>query len=148
MTGELIINKALEPIVLEANGASIANNALAQADDAIYDIFADGEGRPDAKFILSVTYATAPTEGTLLSLYARPLDIEGTNDAEVPEATRPTVLIGHFAVNNVTTTQYIELLAEDVPWKAAYYLHNNGTGQTVSVGWGLGVIPFTRGQAA
>ena len=147
MSGETII-KLGTPKTLEANGASIANNTLAQADDASYSVASDGAYYPDAKFVISVTFGTAPTEGTTLALYARPLDIDGTNDAEVPETTRPTVFIGTFAVNNVTTAQYIELLAQDVPWSASYYIHNNGTGQTVSSGWTLKVTPCTVAPAA
>ena len=147
MSGETII-KLGTPKTLEANGASIANNTLAQADDTGYSISADGAYYPDAKFVIAATFVTAPTEGTTLALYARPLDIDGTNDAEVPETTRPTVFIGTFSVNNVTTAQYIELLAQDVPWSASYYIHNNGTGQTVSAGWTLKVTPCTVAPAA
>ena len=147
MSNETIVTLGT-PKTLEANGASIANNTLAQADDANYSISADGAYFPDAKFVLAATFGTAPTEGTTLALYASPLDIDGTNDAEVPETTRPTVFIGTFAVNNVTTTQYIELLTQDVPWNASYYLHNNGTGQTVSAGWTLKVTPYTVAPAA
>lgn len=147
MSGETIL-KLGTPKTLEANGASIANNTLAQANDASYSISSDGAYYPDAKFVLSATFGTAPAEGTVLALYARPLYIDGTNDAEVPETTRPTVFIGTFTVNNVTTAQYIELIAQDVPWNAAYYLHNNGTGQTLSAGWTLKVTPFTVEAAA
>ena len=136
------------PKTLESSGASIASGSLAKADDASYGVVADGGYFPDAKFVISATFATAPTEGTTLALYARPLNIDSTNDAEVPETTRPTVFIGAFVVNNVTTAQYIELLAQDVPWNASYYLHNNGTGQTVSAGWTLKVTPFTVTAAA
>lgn len=147
MSGETIL-KLGTPKTLEANGESIANNTLAQADNASYSVASDGAYYPDAKFVISVTFGTAPTEGTTLALYARPLDIDGTNDAEVPETTRPTVFIGTFVVNNVTTAQYIELLAQDVPWSASYYIHNNGTGQTVSAGWTLKVTPCTVAPAA
>ena len=147
MSGETIL-KLGTPKTLEANGESIANNTLAQADNAGYSVSTDGAYYPDAKFVLAATFGTAPTEGTTLALYARPLDIDGTNDAEVPEMDRPTVFIGTFVVNNVTTAQYIELLAQDVPWNAVYYLHNNGTGQTVSAGWALKVTPFTVAPAA
>lgn len=134
-------------VTLEANGGSITNGSVVQADDANYAISSYAY-YPHAKFVASFTFGTAPTEGTALSLYARPLDIDSTNDAEVPEATRPTVFIGSFIVNNVTTAQYAELIAEDVPWNAAYYLHNNSTGQTVSAGWTLKVLPFTVKPAA
>lgn len=147
MSNEAII-KLGTPKTLEASGASIANNALAQANDATYSIVADGAYYPDAKFVLAATFGTAPTENTALALYARPLNIDSTNDAETPETTRPSVYVGSFVVNNVTTTQYIEMLAYNVPWEAEYYLHNNGTGQTLSSGWALKVTPCTVGPAA
>lgn len=147
MAGESILVRGTAK-TLEDNGAAITNNALAQADNAIYDVFADGGGYRDAKFVLSnVVFPVAPTEGSLISLYAQPLDIDGTADAEVPEASRPTVFIGNFTVNNVTTPQAMELLAEDPPWRAAYYIHNNGTGQTLSAGWVLKATPFTEAPA-
>ena len=147
MAGERILVKGT-PKTLEANGAAIANNALAQADDAIYDIFTDGAGMTDARIGVQFKFATAPTEGTVLAIYAQPLDIIGTADAEVPEATRPTVYIGSVVVNNVTTVQTAEVIARDLPWKAAYYLHNNGTGQTVSAGWVMEFTPCTDAAAA
>jgi hypothetical protein len=147
MAGETII-KLGTPITLETNGASISNNAVAQADDDIYSVVDDGAGYPDAKFVVSFAFGTAPTENTTLELYARPLDISSTNDAEVPEATRPTVRLGSFVVNNVTSTQYAEEIVQDVPWKFSAYLHNNGTGQTVSAGWTLTITPCTVGPAA
>lgn len=147
MAGERILVKGT-PKTLEAGGAAIANNALAQADDATYDIFADGAGMTDARIGVQFQFATAPTEGTVLAIYAQPLDIIGTSDAEVPEATRPTVYIGSVVVNNVTTVQTAEVIARDLPWKAAYYLHNNGTGQAVSAGWVMEFTPCTDAAAA
>ena len=140
MAGEMIDVRGT-PQTLEANGASIANNAVGVADDATYDKVSDGGGFPDAEFVMSFAYGTAPTEGAVIALYARPLDIDGTNDAEVPEATRPTYYVGNFVVNNVTSTQYATLIARDVPKLATYYPHNNATGQTISAGWTLKVIP-------
>lgn len=127
---------------LEANGGSITNNSVVQADDATYDTASDGEGAPDAEFVLGFTFGTAPTEGTVLALYARPLDIDSTNDAEVPEAARPTRHVGTFVVNNVTSAQYAICLGRRLPKLASYYVHNAGTGQTVSAGWTLKVTPI------
>ena len=140
MAGETIVVFGT-PKTLEANGGAIANNAVVQADDATYDQVSDGAGFMYADFVLGFTYATAPTEGAVLALYARPLDIDGTNDAEVPEAARPTMFIGSFVVNNVTTAQYAQLIERQVPKLASYYIHNSATGQTVSAGWTLKVTP-------
>lgn len=146
MSGETIVVYGTTK-TLEANGASIANNTLTQADDATYGTVADGGSFPDADFALAFAFSVAPTEGTVLSLYARPLDVDGTSDTEVPEVTRPTRFIGSFVVNNVTTTQYAQLTAQDVPKLASYYLHNNGTGQSVSAGWTLKVTPRSYSAA-
>lgn len=147
MAGEMIVVLGTQK-TLEANGASIANNALAQADDASYGIVADGSSYPHARFVLAGAFATAPTENTVLALYARPLNIDSTNDADAPETTRPVVFIGSFVVNNVTTTQYLAVDARNVPWEADYYIHNNGTGQTLSAGWTLKVTPYSFKPAA
>jgi hypothetical protein len=146
MSGEAIVVYGAKK-VLKSAGALLANNALLQADDATYDVTVDGVGYPDAIFTLSGQFATAPTEGTVISVFARPLAIDGTNDSEIPEAARPTRFIGAFVVNNVTTLQAMELLAVDLPRKASYYLMNSGTGQSLSAGWQLSVYPRTYKMA-
>lgn len=128
---------------LEANGASIASAAIGQANDASYGVVADGANFPHAKFVLSGSFSVAPSENTVLLLSARTINIDGTNDAEVPEATRTGIPIGQFVLNNVTSTQYIECIAFDVPWEADYYIYNANSGQTLATGWTLKVTPFT-----
>lgn len=149
MSGESIVVRGTTK-TLESNGASIANNAIGLADDQSYDMDADGAGFPDVEFVLVCTYGTAPTENAVISLMARPLDIDGTSDADVPEVSRPNLPIGSFSVNNVITTQTILInggYAQDVPKKADYYLLNNGTGQSISAGWKLLATPRTRKAA-
>ncbi|MEY5100521.1 MAG: hypothetical protein RJA36_3240 [Pseudomonadota bacterium] len=128
---------------LEANGSSITNNSVVQADDANYDTVSDGEGAPDAEFTASFTFGTGPTENTVLAVYARALDVISTGDAEVPELARPGRYIGAFVVNNVTTLQYgTPFIGRNLPKLASYYLANVGTGQTVSAGWTLYATPI------
>ncbi len=147
MSGEAIVKRGTQK-TLEASGASIVNNALAQADDATYSLSSDGGDYPDARFVLACTFGTAPTENTTINLYARPLDVDGTLDTDVPETTRPTLYIGRFKVNNVTSQQVLVLYAKELPDLAEYYIHNNGTGQTISSGWTLKVSPRSVGPAA
>jgi hypothetical protein len=143
MAGEAIVVVGT-PKTLEASGASAANLTVTQANDATYGIVADGASFPDAKFVLAVQHATAVVENTYISLFARPLNIDSTNDSEVPEAARPTAWIGTFTLNNaaINTNQYMELIARDVPWVAEYYIYN-ASGQTISAGWTLKVTPFS-----
>lgn len=145
MANETILKFGV-PKMLETNGASIANASVVAATGS-YDVAADGDNYPDARFSASFAFSVAPTEGAMLSLYARPTGLVGGGAAQAPEATRPTVFIGSFVVDNVTTPQYATLVARDVPWAAKYYLHNNGTGQSVSAGWQLEVTPFTVAPA-
>lgn len=146
MSNEAIVYLGTQK-TLEASGAAIANNTLVQADDASYSIIADGAKYPDAEFVLTVQYTTAPTENTTLALYARSLDVDGTADADAPETTRPEKFIGTYPVNNVTTVQTLVLRAQDVPTVGDYYIHNVGTGQQVNAGWVLKVTPRTIGPA-
>lgn len=128
---------------LEASGASITAAAVVQANDASYSLSADAANWPDAEFVLTCAFGTAPTEGRSLNLLARLLDIDGTNDAPVPEVARPGHYVGSFIVDNTTSTQYLHLqgiVSYDLPRLADYYLHN-GTDQTLSAGWKLVVRP-------
>lgn len=147
MSGERIVAVGTVK-TLEASGASIANAAVAQANDASYDIVADGGGYADAQFVLSGAFSVAPAEGGLLVLMAQPLDVDGTADTETPELARPTERIGAFVVNNVTTTQTMRLFARNLPLKADYWIGNRDTGQTLSSGWTLKVTPMSEGAAA
>lgn len=145
MANELIV-KFGTPKTLEANGGAISNGAVGQANDAAYSIVSDGAYYPDGDFVLKATFAVAPTEGAPISLLARPLNIDGTADAETPEATRPTRFIGNFFPNNVTTDQYMILTGRDLPTEAEYYLLN-ASAQEVSAGWTLKVTPRTVAPA-
>lgn len=147
MAGEAIY-KYGTPKTLEANGGSISNGSVVQANDFTYSVVSDGAYYPDAEFVAGFTYGTAPTEGTALVLLARPINIDGTNDAEVPEAGLPQVFIGSFPVNNVTSLQYQICVGYNLPKEAEYYIYNASTGQTVSAGWTLKVTPRTYAPAA
>lgn len=146
-TNDAIVKLGTEK-TLEANGASIANASIVQADDATYGIAADGGYAPDADFVIAVTFSVAPTINTTIDLYAQELDIDGANAAQAPTSTFKQHYIGSFVVNSVTTPQFLKLRAFDVPLLASYFLHNNGTGQTISAGWTLKVTPRTIGPAA
>lgn len=134
--------------VLESSGSAIASGAVMLADDATYDLTLDGGYFPDALFSLTCSFTTAPVENSVLTLCARPLLVDGTNSTQVPEASRPTRMIGNFVVDNVTGQQTMELTAYDVPRNASYYIFNNATGQSVTAGWALKVTPRTVKAAA
>jgi hypothetical protein len=145
MSGEnIVVYLDANQKTLSSNGAAIASGAIAVAASATYDVIADGSGYPDGSFVFTGSFATAPVENTTLSLYAQPLGIDsGPVDAQAPETTRPTMVIGSFVVNNVTGAQSIVINAYDLPRRAAYWLFNNQTGQSLAAGWTLKVTPRT-----
>jgi hypothetical protein len=150
MAGELVVVYG-SAVTLEANGAAIANNNVGQADDATYSVSSDGGGYPDAEFVLTCAFATAPTENTTLVLVAQELDIDSTADAQPPENGATTFkgrVVSAFVLNNVTTSQSIRAVGYDLPPLASYWLWNAATGQTVSSGWVLKARPRTFQAAA
>jgi len=131
---------------LEANGASVTTDTVAQANDATYDIINDGAYYPHGIFCLSFTIATTTSiQNKTINLYARALDVDGTNDTQAPESGVSNfkgAFIGSFLVNDIATIQYAECRAYDLPLLAEYYIDNQ-TGQTISSGWTLKVRPLT-----
>jgi hypothetical protein len=143
MSGESIEVLATSNVqVLESAGIGIANGALVMVSNT-YDKIASGAGYPDGQFVLEATFSVAPVENGLLSLYAREYPANGAVRTDAPEATRPGRSIGSFVVNDRTGPQTMILMVENLPPKADYYIHNNGTGQAVSSGWKLSVVPRT-----
>lgn len=71
-------------------------------------------------FLLSVTFGSNPTEGNLVNAYLVPA-IDGTNYAYAPTGASPfvspTMYIGGFAVDNVTSAQRIPLGIDGVVYK-------------------------------
>lgn len=135
---------------LEANGGSVSNNTIVAADDASYSCAADGEGSNKGYINLrNVTYGSSPTEGAPLVILAAVLDMDGTADEQAPETTYAVKPVTTFFVNNVTSAQNFQTKTPvELPRKANYYLYNQGTGQTISSGWILEIIPVANGPHA
>ena len=143
-TDDIIVKEGTQKI-LEANGAIAANDAMIQANDANYVRITDGDDAPDGKFVFGFTIGTAGTANTLIDLYVRRLNIDGTNDSQVPTATYKQEWVGSFKYNNaVTTIQYAEMNAKNLPADGEYYIHNQ-TGQSIAAGWTLKITPETIG---
>jgi hypothetical protein len=144
MTNEVIYAWGSEK-TLEASGASCANAAIVQANDASYGVVADGASFPDARFVWKGQFSTVTSiENKTIDLYARPLNIDSTSDSPAPTATYTQKYIGSFVLqaSSSSTDQYLSLVAYDVPAEADYYIINS-SGQTLSAGWTLKVTPRT-----
>jgi hypothetical protein len=133
---------------LEDSGAAVTDTSFAAADQN--DLTpSDDAGFPFLKFVLIATWATSTgIEDGAVRLYSRKLNIDGTNDAAVPDATYPHDFVGSFVPDAVTSLQRIELSGVEraIEQDESFYIEN-ATGQTISSTWDLTVTPYTFGPA-
>lgn len=121
---------------LEANGASISNNAFVAADDSGFDLATNGGNRPNLEIEVELAFGTAPTAGSVVSLHHAPHDLfGGTNDGRDPSANNTGGYLRNMVVENTTATQRFRFNLLFAPTNSRYWLHNNATGQTISAGW-------------
>lgn len=132
---------------ITGSGATVASDAFGAAATT----WTNDDDAPSASMILEATYSVAPTSNTSVNLYARPLNIQSTNDGDVPDANFGHVYLGSFPLNNVTTAQYltidIRLPNTKTSQEYNFYIENKG-GQTISAGWDLYITPKTIGPHA
>lgn len=156
MAGETILKRVSStPQVLEANGAAISNDNVAQADDATLDLSSGVTGgwAPHCMFVLTLQYAVNPTENASLSLWAAFKEVDGASIDETPPETGTGSWRNNFLaaapVNNVTTQQVLTLFAWDIPHpKMDIYIRNDATGQQVPAGWTLKAYPLLMAPQA
>jgi len=122
---------------------AIANNAFSAAIGP-YDNSADLY--PLADVIYEPAYTTAPTADTSIDLYLQDIDIDGANDGPVPDSTYKRNYVGSFYPDSVTGAQYLSIRGIQLPPKAAFVLHNNGTGQPIPVNSALKINPYGYGD--
>ncbi len=147
MAGENIVVYGTSK-TLEANGGSCATGSIAAADDSSYNRSTDGSNYPDAEVVLSLAYATATgIEGKIVNILYAEQNVSGTNDEQAPETNYKPKVLCSFAVNDVTATQYFRKVVRNVPAEFLAWLHNDGTGQTISAGWTLSIIPRSNKAA-
>lgn len=156
MAGETIFKRVSStPQTLEANGAAISNDNTVLADDAILDLSSGVTGgwAPHCMFVLTLQYATNPTENASLSLWAAFKEVDGALVDESPVETGTGSWRNNFLaalpVNNVTTAQVLTGFAWDIAHpKMAVYVRNDATGQQVPAGWTLKAYPLLMAPQA
>ena len=136
-------------VTLGTSSSAVVNDAFSVAGDL--STWTNTDDVPRASVTLSATFSSAPTEGSALNLFLRLVDVESTNDQEIPDANYGHVYAGSFPVNDVTSEQYqtidISLPNGSTSQQYEFYLENKA-GQTMSAGWDIYVTPKTYGPAA
>jgi hypothetical protein len=94
----------------------------------------------------------APDANSVINLYARPLDVQSTNDNPVPDANFQRLYLGSFGLNDVTTpaqyvTMDIALPNGKTSQEYEFYLENK-SGQSLPAGWDFYITPKTLGPHA
>lgn len=132
---------------LGTSSAAVTNGSFSIASDLSTWVNDD-----DAKFASIVLLAdwntTAPDVNSSIKLYARLLNIQSTNDQDVPDANFQHVFMGRFPVNDVLTNQYIPIIISlpnnETSQNYEFYI-NNLTGQTIQAGWDIFITPKAIG---
>lgn len=136
---------------LTTTGGATSNNQMSAAAGTTYSQ-TDTLDYPDAVFVLvTAGFGAAPTAGTTIDLYVRPLDIDGTTDAPAPATGASTdaykaQYIGSFVLKASSASgDAYRCVGYDIPRAGEAYLFNNGTGQSLTVNWTLKMTPRTVG---
>lgn len=125
--------------------------------DAAYSVAADlstwpnDDDAPQASVVLLANFSVAPDVNSVINLYLRLLDIQSTNDQDVPDANFQHVYVGSFPLNDVTTAQHIPIDISLPNTKTSqnyeFYVENQ-SGQSLPAGWDIFVTPKTLGPHA
>lgn len=134
---------------LGTSSAAVANDAFSIASDL--STWVNDDDAPTASVILLANFSSTPTVNTVINLYLRLLDVESTNDGDVPDANFQHVYVGSFPLNDVTTAQYISItigLPNNVTSQNYEFYVENKSDQSLPAGWDLFVTPKTIGPHA
>jgi hypothetical protein len=131
------------------SSAAVANDAFSIASDL--STWTNDDDSPQASVIILANFSVAPTANSSLNLYLRPLDIQSTNDQDVPDANFQQTYVGSFPLNDVTTAQYINIqisLPNNQTSQGYEFYIENKSGQSLPAGWDIYVTPKTLGPHA
>ncbi len=148
-TNDLIAKFGSLTSIDDGSTSSIASAAFSVAADI--SAWTNSDDVPYARFILMCQWATVTNVANrAIIIHARPINIDSTNDAVAPSASR-LMPIGQFNVYAAATgtDYYFESSLCELPLlKSAqeieFYLENL-TGQTISANWTLKIMPITFG---
>ena len=129
--------------------ATVADGAFSVTGDIVQ--FTNTDDAPQASVVAMLDWAVAPDANSSVNLYVRSMNIDSTNDQDVPDANYQNVYVGSFPINDVITNQYIPIdisLPNTVSQQVYEFYIENQTGQTIQASWTLKVTPKTLGPHA
>ena len=129
--------------------ATVADGAYSITGDIVQ--FTNTDDAPQAAVVAMLDWSVAPDANSSVNLYVRLMNIDSTNDQDVPDANFQHVYVGSFPINDVTTNQYIAIdisLPNTASQQVYEFYIENQTGQTIQANWTLKVTPKTLGPHA
>ena len=113
---------------------------------------------PLANFILESQWTTTPPTDNVgsIDLYARVMNIRGTDEPGVPSALNKNIYLGHFPIDWAVAADTlwfsyiygVRLPNSKTSQPYEFYIHNNATGQTITANWNMWITPWTEGPHA
>jgi len=133
---------------LGTSSSAVADTAFSVAADL--STWVNTDDAPMASVTILANFSVAPTANTVLNLYLRMLNVQSTNDNDVPDANFQQTYVGSFPLNDVTTAQYITIDISLPNTKTSqnyeFYVENQ-SGQSLPAGWDIYVTPISIGPA-
>ncbi|MEE8207352.1 MAG: hypothetical protein V3T88_00130 [Nitrosomonadaceae bacterium] len=129
---------------LGTSSAAVADTAFSIAGDL--STWTNDDDAPQASVTVLANFSVAPTANTVLNMYLRPLNIQSTNDGDVPDANFQHMYVGSLPLNDVTTAQYItiDISLPNTKTSQEYEFYvENLSGQSLPAGWDVYVTPKT-----
>lgn len=144
------INKFDSATTVITTGSTIADGAFSLAGDVTQQTDTNDVGIMVAVFTGS--YSVAPNANSSVPIFARLMNIDGTNDQQTPDANFQNIYCGGFPLNDVTGSQTSRPIEFAIPSvytsQVVEYFIQNEAGQPLSAGATVKVTPKTRGPKA
>ena len=121
-------------IELEAAGGTINDGTFTQAADNNI-LLTDDEGYPYLMFYALIDWSTTPSANLPLNIYAQPLNLISTNDAEAPQADCLSIYLGALIQDASTIDRYMtppDAIIHRPHFECAIYLNNPHASSDVS----------------
>lgn len=131
------------------SGGSVAAGAMSGAGDVATALASSNHSNfPAVDIALAATFgASISSLSNFINVYRRDLDIDGTNDAPVPQTAAPaysSVLVGVMSVPPFTASSSCYLGVKNVPISEnCQFILENKTNATLNAGWTLKCKPVT-----
>jgi len=134
----------------DGSTSSVTNNSFSVAADITS--WTNDDDAPFAVFVMRCQFGTAPTDGSLINIYGRKMNVQSTNDTPVPTAVNTDQYLGSFVVDGdvgTATNAYLVTSRISLPNHTTSQVYDfyfeNKTRHTISSGWAAWITPCTKG---